>query len=49
MSRHIVVLAGDGIGPEVTAAAVEVLPSRSRRGCMQAMKTTVSASTPGAR
>ena len=25
MSRHIVVLAGDGIGPEVTAAAVEVL------------------------
>ena len=25
MSRHIVVLGGDGIGPEVTASAVEVL------------------------
>ena len=25
MSRHVVVLGGDGIGPEVTGAAVEVL------------------------
>lgn len=31
MSRHIVVLAGDGIGPEVTAAAVEVLHALDAR------------------
>lgn len=31
MSRHIVVLGGDGIGPEVTAAAVEVLKALDAR------------------
>ena len=31
MSRHVVVLGGDGIGPEVTNAAVEVLRARDAR------------------
>mgnify|MGYP002236517605 CR=1 FL=1 len=31
MSKHIVVIPGDGIGEEITAGAVKVLP-KSRRG-----------------